>query len=142
MKISEMAKRAHESAIKRKVYNCECCHGTGYIMDHHEIEKNDCRHCATTGRTAMFNIIQKIKEETLELQEAFIERKIANIAEFQNIDMESNSMFIELFEKFMKNSEGDELADIIIVCMAAAIELGIDIESHVIQKLKYNALRG
>lgn len=47
----------------------------------------------------------------------------------------------EMFEKFIKDSDGDEFADAQIMLAELAEELKMDLEWHVQMKMMYNALR-
>ena len=49
--------------------------------------------------------------------------------------------FIYLFERFVKNSVEDELADVIIRVLDLCGSLNIDIEKHIEINMKYNELR-
>ncbi len=49
--------------------------------------------------------------------------------------------FIVEFERDTKDGIGDELADVILVAMTTAEAMGVDIEAHVVAKIKYNNLR-
>lgn len=53
----------------------------------------------------------------------------------------SNELWKKNFEKNIKNSEEDEIADIIIRCLDYCGGFNIDIDWHIEQKLKYNSLR-
>jgi len=87
-------------------------------------------------------IIDKLKEEVEELKNAFLKDRDCfpiGIKFFRAFVKSSPKIsFINAFETIIKNSKGDELSDIIIVCLAAARELGIDIETHLELKLEYN----
>lgn len=74
-------------------------------------------------------IIDKLREEVDELEAGFICQLTSDIKAFN---------FTKLFEARIKNSIGDELADIVITALSAAVELGIDIEDHIKAKLTYN----
>lgn len=47
----------------------------------------------------------------------------------------------QTFEQYIKNSENDEISDIIIRCLDYCGGFNIDIDWHIEQKLKYNSLR-
>lgn len=110
MTITEIKEQAWQCAKKRKVYGAD-------------------------PETA---IIDKLKEEIEELRFAFLKNKDADINYYDYyVNLMTQPQKIP-FEYYIKNSKGDELADIIIVCLAAARELGIDIETHLKLKLEYN----
>lgn len=150
MNIEKMVDSAHDNAIRREVYTCFNCDGRGKTRNNTTTKDGKykfgflkCADCGGSGQSPTTNIIQKLKEETLELQEAFIEHKTSDIDEFLNClpFVCYDKTYIELFEKHIKNSQGDELADIVIVCLAASKELGIDLGKHIEAKLYYNGVR-
>lgn len=49
--------------------------------------------------------------------------------------------FCELFEKEVKNTFEDEMADIVIRVMDMCAFKGIDLEWHILQKIRYNETR-
>jgi NTP pyrophosphatase (non-canonical NTP hydrolase) len=54
---------------------------------------------------------------------------------------DSETSFKSAFEKYVKNTFEDELADIMIRVMDLAAFKGIDLEFHIRQKMEYNLLR-
>lgn len=56
-------------------------------------------------------------------------------------DWSNDGNFKGSFEQNVKNTFGDELADIMIRVMDLAAFKGIDLESHIKLKMRYNALR-
>ena len=104
-----------------------------------------CMDCNGTGQTPEQNIINKLHEEVEEFAEAAKENKIADSVQLScfNAFMETNPSIIQInrFEKYIKNTTGDELADIIITALAGAKKLSIDIDSHIQAKLRYNKIR-
>lgn len=68
------------------------------------------------------------------------ESDIKNGAE-TGYEKHDNIVFKEGFERCIKNSEEDEIADIIIRCLDYCGGFNIDIDWHIEQKLKYNNLR-
>lgn len=108
-----MIDSAYETAIKRDVY----------------------------GPIPSKDISQKLKEEVLELDDSFLENRISDINEFKKIGISDIETFKDLFEKLIKDSQGDELADIVIVCLAASKKLNINLQKHIEAKLKYNEVR-
>jgi len=57
-------------------------------------------------------------------------------------DSSSNENFTAYFVGNVKNSFEDELADVIIRVLDLCAFKGIDIESHIKAKMRYNSLRG
>jgi hypothetical protein len=109
--INQQAAIAYENADKRKVYG-----------DNPERE-----------------IIQKLKEEVLEFQAACAADCNSSIMGFMGQQMLNNKK--DAFELGVKNSKGDELADIIITALAAAVKLDIPIINHIELKNWYNSVR-
>ena len=56
-------------------------------------------------------------------------------------NMMNESDFKGMFERLVKNTFQDELADIMIRVMDLAAFKGIDLESHIMAKVKYNTMR-
>lgn len=86
-------------------------------------------------------IMKKITEEAKE----FICAVIGN-AYGQNYRTDRALKYLKVgevfrFENDVKNTVGDELADIVITALAGARKLGIDIEKHIIAKMEYNEIR-
>jgi NTP pyrophosphatase (non-canonical NTP hydrolase) len=52
-----------------------------------------------------------------------------------------DNVFEEIFKEFIKDTFEDELADIMIRVMDLAASKGIDIESHILAKVRFNTLR-
>lgn len=82
-------------------------------------------------------LIEKIKEEADELLEAHDDQLTSDINSFNP----SEEDFYSRFEKEIKGSEGDELADIILIAWMVAKEKGINLEKHIEMKAKYNSMR-
>lgn len=57
------------------------------------------------------------------------------------IGIEDDAKFIETFEKDFKNKVDDELADVVIRVMDLAEFSEIDLEGHILAKMRYNSLR-
>lgn len=142
MKLNEISKQAHEHAVKIGAYDCEECKGTGEFYQGAPCSPIQCTKCNGTGKTAEKNIIEKLKEEVGEFEEAINNSNFGqNYTLHRAIKYDVDSSFINRFENDVKNTVGDELSDIIITALAAAKELGIDIESHIISKIMYNQIR-
>lgn len=54
---------------------------------------------------------------------------------------QQDEKFKECFERFIKDTFEDELADIMIRVMDLAAYKGIDLEKHIALKMRYNAMR-
>ncbi len=88
-----------------------------------------------------------IHSEISEAFEAFRKDHFANPVEFRQLigkytAEDSPISFKEYFEKHIKDSMEDELADSIIRLLDLCAYLDIDIEFHIQQKMAYNELRG
>jgi NTP pyrophosphatase (non-canonical NTP hydrolase) len=57
------------------------------------------------------------------------------------LNEKEDETFKEAFNKQVKSSFEDELADIMIRVMDLAAYKGVDLESHILVKMRYNALR-
>lgn len=86
-------------------------------------------------------IIDKLREEVDELETGFICKLTSDIKAFDDADTFSDKEWMARFESEIKNTQGDELADIVITALSSAVELGIDIERHIKNKLIYNEWR-
>ena len=56
-------------------------------------------------------------------------------------DIDSDEFFKDTFERFVKDTFEDEMADIVIRVMDMCALKNIDLESHIIAKMRYNSLR-
>lgn len=70
------------------------------------------------------------------------ERFNPNTCDLEILAERSDADFKEKFEKKVKNTVEDELADIVIRVFDLAGLMGVDLESHIKAKLRYNATRG
>ena len=113
MTIPEIIKQAHENAVSRDFYRCGYCEGSGWNIQFVE----PCHNCNGSGKTAKLNVYRDIKKEA----EEFINSKPS--------------------DTFNKDSEQSEIADMILILLAYCGEMNYDIESAVIEKMKYNATR-
>ena len=111
MNIKEIADRAHDRAVKIGAY----------------------------GDDAESSISLKIFEESNELREAIENRMYSG--DLQRLEGKIDHDFKVLFESICKDSIEDEMADNILLLLAASRELNIDIEKHITYKQKYNSLR-
>lgn len=144
----EMRDRAFNNAEMKDVYDCWKCDGSGKVRNNTTIDdrkykfsKIKCDGCGGCGYTPRINILQKLKEETLEFQTAIRNKYCSDITIFNKAKFPDNNRWKELFEQEIKDTEGDELADIVIVCLAASKKLGIDLHKHIEAKLRYNEVR-
>lgn len=118
MTIPEIIKQAHKNAVRREFYRCRDCGGNGSNNKENETDNYcSCSQCNGTGKTTKLNVYHDIKTEL----EEFIKSAPCNT--------------------FNKDSEQSEIADMILILLAYCGEMKIDIESAVIEKMKYNATR-
>lgn len=67
--------------------------------------------------------------------------RMKDMAELETDAIGNKNWFMQEFETSVKNSFEDEIADVIIRIMDLCGAKGIDIDWHLEQKMKYNALR-
>jgi len=83
-------------------------------------------------------IKDKLDEEIEELKTALYCKDYKPFPNIKNMDDE---LFQFTFQRFIKNSVGAELADIIITALSGSVELGIPIELFIEAVQRNNALR-
>ena len=159
MTINEITEKALEYAEKIGAYDCEECSGTGQEkirggltisceeMPSKKVLKEllRCMDCNGTGKTPEQNIINKLREEV-----AIKKNDQERALEFEacyHMQIEGNENSSELkeywkcaFETCMKNTTGDKGATIIIWLLAYYRKLGVDIDSHIQARLRYNEI--
>lgn len=83
---------------------------------------------------------------TSEASEALEADRIGKYSDWEDrlppfVDNIPDSEFIKIFEKEVKNSWEDEMADIVIRVMDMMYNRGADLEWHIKQKMRYNKTR-
>jgi NTP pyrophosphatase (non-canonical NTP hydrolase) len=163
MTLTEIAEKGYKHADKIGAYDCPICTeycptckywetcNSEYKEPAGSCDDYICIGCNGTRKTPEQNIIAKLREEVEEFAEAVKENDQERSNEFEacfHMQIEGNENEDKIllcckkaFEKCMKNTTGDELADIIITALSSAKKLGIDIDAHVIAKLQYNEVR-
>lgn len=122
--MKNLAKRIHETNVKNGFYE--------------DVPKN------------IGEMLALIHSEVSEALESDRKGRYANLQRFMEMERTINEDHISeskddiwkgLFEKYIKDSFEDELADAIIRLLDLAQYKGIDIEKHIELKLHYNSLR-
>ena len=141
MTITELVEKAHDNAVKHGFYDCPYC-GT----------PDDAHHSAQCVDNYFDEDKQKNVGELLmlvvsELGEALEAHRNDRFAVNVNLYEESisrhgnNETAQSIFERDIKDTFEDELADAVIRIADMCGYLGIDIEKHIILKMKYNESR-
>ena len=90
----------------------------------------------------MDNFLKDLQSEIKELKSSML---ADNVNVLEPLLRPSNNIeddyFVKVYEKNFKNTSQDELMDIIITCMSKAQDMGIDIDTWLQAKMKYNSLR-
>lgn len=125
--LNELSKQIHENAKSKGFYEKEKNIGEMLCLIHSEVSE------------ALEAVrINKYYSNCCEEQKWFIKGMAdKNYGATFNDDL----VFKEQFEKMVKNSFEDELADVVIRVLDLCAFKGIDIESHIKAKMRYNALR-
>lgn len=110
--VTEIASEAHRIAVNNDVY----------------------------GPDPVGAIVDKLREEVDEFHTAVICDERPKLYQYKEA-IKCEVPREKAFSDNMKNTTPDELADIILVALSSAVELGFDIEYHIREKLAYNSLR-
>lgn len=86
-------------------------------------------------------LIHSELSEALEADRKGRYSKNEELAGCLNWDENSNPSFKLTFERCIKDTFEDEIADVVIRCLDMSAHLGIDIENHIKAKMRYNSLR-
>lgn len=127
--INELSKKIHQNAVNKGFYEQEINIGEKLCLIHSEIsealeaDRNN-HHCNFIGK-------DKLQVNNEIWNNSFDENEWNNHPDFTK----------DLFEKLIKNSFEDELADTMIRIMDLAGYLNIDLERHILLKIKYNSTR-
>jgi len=135
--LNDLAKKIYQANVEK-----------GFYEDNQEVIKFMESHGATK------QMIETVKKAVVGQRLMLITSEIAEALEGnrkdRNAKIESksyydgladNEMFNHEFEKYIKDTTEDEMADALIRILDYAGAYGIDIDFHVKQKLRYNSLR-
>lgn len=99
-------------------------------------------HQRTHQRTHLSQKLMLIVSEVSEAMEALRKNDVLSHGEVPHVaNIGDPEIFKDHFEGMVKNSFGDELADVFIRLGDLCGKLGIDIESHIKAKMRYNEMR-
>lgn len=122
--INELSKQIHQNAKNKGFYEGEKNIGEMLALIHSEVSE-----ALEADRKNNYTRLQK-------------EWHIRGLADANfGITFSNDEIFKDKFEAFVKNTFEDELADIMIRVMDLAGYKGIDLESHIKAKMRYNSLR-
>ena len=82
-------------------------------------------------------LLAKLMREAGEAVDAVVKNRIMDVDTFN----EKSDNFYSEFENQVKNTLGDELADVVLYALIIAEENHLNLEKHIQCKLKYNDLR-
>jgi NTP pyrophosphatase (non-canonical NTP hydrolase) len=131
MTINKLAIESHKNAVKRGAYDAPV----------HVVNE-------------LFNVIGEVVEAAQAqidgnyAKDTGIAQSMATLAALRDgsrvkvIDADLENNFISTYERTVKNTLQDELADIIINTLSICKELEIDIDNFIELKTAYNSLRG
>jgi len=86
-------------------------------------------------------MLMLVVSELGEAMEALRKGKKADLVNYLNVTRADADLFDVSFKQYMKDTFEDEIADSIIRLLDMCGGLGIDIDTHINSKLKYNATR-
>lgn len=125
MNLTDLSKTIHEGNREKGFYEGVVNIGEKLALIHSEVSE-----ALEAHRKEHFADLARYREELLESTQK------------EDLTMqESDIVFKESFEKHVKNSFEDEIADVIIRCLDLCGFMAIDIEAHVAMKLNYNKTR-
>jgi NTP pyrophosphatase (non-canonical NTP hydrolase) len=144
MEISKLIEESHKVAVEHGFWDIKCpiCKGV-------PTENNDCEFCGGKGLIKArdendFNVAEKLMlcvSELAEAMEALRKNHRADLeAYYSNLIFPSNKEK-DLFEKYIKNSFCDEIADTFIRLGDLCGMLKIDITPYIHLKMAYNKNR-
>lgn len=147
MNINKLIKEAHDNAVEKGFYDCGECGGLGSIIEEGyaieaDVNEITCEHCNGTGIDQNKNIpelLMLVITEISEAVEALREKRFAVWKTYDNHNkifnsdcgIERNRSKQVIFEKYIKDTFEDEIADVFIRLFDLCGYLGIDIEKEI-----------
>lgn len=121
--LNQLAKQIHENNVSKGFYEDEKNIGEMLCLIHSEVSE-----ALEADRKNFYTNVSGIKLKGLADK---------NYGETFNND----EIFKEFFSITVKNTFEDELADVVIRVLDLAAYIGIDLESHIKAKMRFNAMR-
>ena len=154
MNIKELIEQAHENAVDKGFYDCPECEGVGerYTDENGDIVrpinaqyKSECLTCNETGKNPNKNIgelLMLVVSELGEALEAHRKNRFTKVKWLEGYEKDlKTSDFPLVFERSIKDTFEDEIADVFIRLFDLCGYLGIDIEKYIKAKMAYNKTR-
>ncbi len=145
MQLKTITKSSHKNAIVKGFYDCPECGGSG-----ENFTWDKCPSCNGTGITTTKNIPELLMLVVTEIGEAVESLRENKKTKWENYetDLDFQSDFIpadlrqkKSFERWIKDSFEDEIADVFIRLADLCGYMNIDIEKHIELKMEYNRTR-
>ena len=140
--LNELAKEINKNAIEKGFYEAENNIIGSFEVAYTSFNNQTSEQQIKSAKHAFFaQKIALIHSELSEAIEADRKNKRIDITDLE-IDYEfGNDSFVSQFERLIKNTVEDELADVIIRVLDTCAHMNINIEKHIELKMKYNSLR-
>lgn len=87
-------------------------------------------------------LLMLVTSELGEAMEAHRHSRFADVENFDRTSNEDDEWFKKNFEENIRGSFQEEIADAVIRLLDLAGGLNIDLEKHIVNKVRYNSLRG
>ena len=121
--LNELAKQIHENAKSKGFYNGEKNTGELLCLIHSEVSE-----ALEADRKNLYTNVSEIKLKGLADKDF-------------GTTFNDEAIFKDFFSTCVKNTFEDELADVVIRVLDMCAYRGIDIESHIKAKMRYNSSR-
>lgn len=131
IEIKELIKEVHGNAVAKGFYDCPKCEGKGYIevdRGYKYPDRDDCELCENTGIDPNKNIGELLMLIVSELGEALEAHRCGRFARLAKYEQEIsiNVPLDYTFERMIKDTFEDEIADVFIRLFDLCGYLGID----------------